>query len=365
MKKAAHFLLISELLYSPPNNAIINAYLENGYMVDVFTPGNLQTTTHYGRNVKTFSISYSWMWIARNIINLRWISYSCFSGTSEDPLAVVGLLSTLYNKNSFTLVDEIKAGSYRGDRSENWKKLCRYAMQRACFNIVNDPHRINLLQNYASLNYKNKIIVYPGCYFKPPIATDSTLEIKKSWGFPTDAFVVGSSGGFNMTAGADWLVDSLKDIADIYSVIQPLGISSLSLFLLDTLDCRSRLYIQKERLSWDEAWKQATAFSLGLCIYTNPAPQFQHMGISSNRLCMFIAMGVPVIASKQDSFHFLEQYRCGILVENYKEFKMAIHYIRENEQEMKKNCRVCFSEYINPSQYYKQLRHSLTRITKA
>ena len=46
-KKAAHFLLIPELLHSPPNEAIINAYINNGYAIDIYTPGRLPETTSY------------------------------------------------------------------------------------------------------------------------------------------------------------------------------------------------------------------------------------------------------------------------------------------------------------------------------
>ena len=54
------------------------------------------------------------------------------------------------------------------------------------------------------------------------------------------------------------------------------------------------------------------------------------MGISSNRLCMFIAMGVPVICSRQKSFEFVEKYECGVMVNTYPEFLDAIHHIRDN-----------------------------------
>jgi glycosyltransferase involved in cell wall biosynthesis len=292
----------------------------------------------------------------------RWFKYSCFSGTSEDPFVFVGVLALLYNKKSFLLVDEIKAGSYRGDRSEIWKRICKQAIKKSKFNIVNDKSRIKLLRDYASLTLKKKIIVYPGCYVQPPVPNISPADIKKTWGFPENAFVVGSSGGFNMTAGADWLINSLKDMSDIYSVIQPLGVSPLSLFLLETLDYRNRLYIQKDRLSWEDAWKQSIGFNIGLCIYTNPAPQFQLMGVSSNRLCMFIAMGVPVIATKQESFRFLEEYQCGILVTNYTEFKTAVHNIREKYFEMRQNCHRCFNEYINPSQHFQNLKTSINNL---
>jgi glycosyltransferase involved in cell wall biosynthesis len=359
MKKAAHFLLIPELLYSPPNDAIIKAYIENDYSVDVFSPGKIENFTSYGKLVKTYSVSYTWMWLFRNICNVRWFQYSCVSGTSEDPLAIVGLLAYIYQKKSFALVDEIKSGSYSGDRSIHWKRLCRFGIRKAEFSIVNDINRIDLLREYVPLKRKQNVIVYPGCYMQPPTPNRSSSEIKKNWGFPENAFVVASSGGFNMTAGADWLINALKDLNEIYSVIQPLGITPLSMFLLENLDYRNRLYIQKERLSWEDAWKQSIGFDIGLCIYLNPAAQFQKMGISSNRLCMFIAMGIPVIASRQDSFSFLEQYNCGILVNNYEEFKLAIQTIKENCYQMKANCRKCYEEYLHPLIYYQRLSQEI------
>jgi hypothetical protein len=362
-KRVAHFLLIPELLYSPPNNAIIQAFLLKGYEVDVFSPGSLETHTTYGDKVKMFTAGYSWAWIIKNIFSLKWISYEWISGTSEDPLAIVAILSFIYRKKSFTLVDEIKAGSYRGDRSDHWKMLCKWGIRRAHFKIVNDKHRIRLLMDYASLDTANKIIVYPGCYVERPKIDQDSQSIKQSWGFPDNAFVIGSSGGFNLTAGADWLLNSIKEIKDLYAAVQPLGVSPLSIFLMENVEYKDRLFIQKTRLSWYEAWKNCIAFDIGLSIYTNPAPQFQKMGVSSNRLCMFIAMGVPVIASRQESFNFLEEYDCGILVSSYNEFKLAIHEIKIRKSKMKDNCEKCFRDYIKPNEYFNNLLQNIDSLT--
>ena len=358
-KRAAHFLLIPELLYSPPNNAIINAYLACGYIVDIYSPGSIPNATTYGENVYTSTASYSWTWIIKNVLNLRWLKYQCISCTSEDPLAIVAIISFLYRKKSFSLVDEIKAGSYRGDRSIYWKNICKWGIRRSNFKIVNDKHRIQLLKDYAGLKKDDKVIIYPGCYLEKPILEQDEEMIKKTWGFPRDAFVIGSSGGFNLTAGADWLLNSVKEIKDLYAVIQPLGVTPLSIFLMESLEYKNRLFIQKSRLGWYEAWKNSIGFDIGLSIYSNPAPQFQAMGISSNRLCMFIAMGVPVIASSQESFSFLEKYDCGILVNNFNEFKLAIHEIRRRHQIMKNNCMMCYNDYIKPHEHYQVLLKSM------
>ena len=360
LKRAVHFLLIPELLYSPPNRAIIETLLASGYEVHIFAPNLRTMTTDYGPRVFTHGSVYSFRWLIKALIDPFWWGVNCVSGTSEEPLAVVGVLAFLLRKKSFILADEIKAGSYRGNSSERWKNLCRWAMKRAQFNIVNDQSRVELLREYVPLSPKAKIIVYPGCFHQPPKASlNYRRELRQHWQIPDDALVVASSGGFNLTAGADWLIKALQDRSDLFAVIQPLGVDPLALFLLENLPSQDRVYLQRDRLSWDEAWRSAVGFDIGMAIYTNQAPQFQKMGISSNRLCMFIAMGVPIICSKQDSFAFVDQYECGAVVADYSEFLAAISYISANLSQMRENCKRCYHDYIMPADRFPSLGRAI------
>jgi glycosyltransferase involved in cell wall biosynthesis len=364
--QAAHFLLVPELLYSPPNRAIIEALLSLGYQVHVFSPGTPGDPSDYGPNVHTHRAEYSMRWLSRHLLHPRWWTFHCFSGTSEDPLAVVGLLSALTGRPCFSLVDEIKSGSYRGNSPERWKQLCRWAMRRSRFTIVNDESRVDLLREYAGLGRDARVVVYPGCFHQPP-QPDSELRkaLRRRWGLDQEALVIASSGAFNLTAGADWLVQALQEETSLQAVIQPLAVSPLSLFLLRRLGLDRRLHLQEERLGWQEAWQSAVGLDIGLAIYTNPAPQFQHMGTSSNRLCMFIAMGVPVIATRQPSFRFIEDYDCGVLVDNYDEFLAAIRHIGRNLPAMRENCHHCLHDYIMPPERYPKLQNAISSLSSS
>jgi hypothetical protein len=97
-KRAAHFLLIPELLYSPPNRAIIEALLSRGYEVHVFSPNLASSPTEYGPKVITHTASYSFRWVAKVILQPFWRSVSCISVKIEEPLAVVGLLAFILKK---------------------------------------------------------------------------------------------------------------------------------------------------------------------------------------------------------------------------------------------------------------------------
>jgi hypothetical protein len=363
-KKVAHFVRIPELVGSPQNDALIGAYLDLGYGVDLFIPGAPCDVTSYGDRVTYKPVEYGRRWLLRNALLPLWHRYSLFSGTSEDPLAVVGLLSMLHWRPAIALVDEIASGSYRGDAPESWKRLCRLGIRRAELNIVNDTSRIGLLREYARLAEDKRIIVYPSAFREPPPPVDRKLQ-REDWGIPEDGLVLGASGNFNDGLGADWMIDALK-LPGRYGVIQGRkpNSNSFELFLLKRLEVSSRIYIQEWLDDWRKIWSQAAAMDIGIVIYKNPAPQFQRMGTSSNRLCMFLGMGVPVIASRQDSFQFLEKYNCGILVDNGRDFSAAVDTIRDRLVEMRMNALRCWNGYVKSSERYVQLGEAVAGVVE-
>ena len=358
---AAHFLLLPELANSPPNEAIVSALMDEGYTVHLYAPGGTIPGNTYDRGVRVFPVEYGRRWLASNLCSKRWVQYDAFSATSENPLAVAGLLSWMYRRPSFLLVDEIKSGSYRGDAPEYWKKLCRWAMRRAAFSIVNDVVRVPLLREYAAIPSNRDICVYPGCYRQPPGPADRSA-LRRRCGIPEGGLLIGMSGGINLTSGIEWVIGAFQQNPSLYLMIQPVGMDAFAKFLLSRVEGRERMYVEDQRLDWREAWSSAAALDIGIVVYHNPAPQFQNMGVSSNRLCMFLAMGVPVIASRQPSFEFVERYDCGVLVDNEEEFVAAIDRIAEQLDEMKKNALRCAREYIDAASRYEELKRRIAAL---
>ncbi len=354
MRRVAHFLDSEVLADSPPNDALVRAFREAGLGVDLFAPGSNAFRHEYGPGVQALKAEYGLRWLAREAWRPSWRRYALFSGTAEDPLAIVGALAALHRRPSIALVDEIKSGTYRGDARESWKRLCRAGIRRAKIVIVNDPARIELVRDYAPLPRDREILVYPGGYVEPPAPVDR-IEQRASWGVPEGALLLGSSGGFNLETGAGWLVDSVQKLPNLHVVIQPLSTDAMTRFLLPRLRGAERLHVETRRLGWREAWAQAAALDVGMAIYLNPGPQFQRMGTSSNRLCMFLAMGVPVIASRQESFRFLEEYDCGVLVGSSEEFSAALRTIASRAPDMRINAERCWKDHVSTRLRYSRL----------
>ena len=361
--RVAHFVNYDNLAASPPNRAIIEILLNCGCQVDVYGPGNNFQIEDYGPNVSSCTAHYTRSWLLKNMFNPKWRQYAIFSGTAEDPLCIVGTLSSLWRKPSFALMDEIKSDGYYGNRAESWKKLARWSIRRTDFQIVNDPSRKDLLKDYLATQALD-LIVYPGCYHNPPEPANRE-KIRKKWGVSESDLVIADSGVFYHTHSAPWLLHALAKRSDIQIVLQALYLDPMTKLLLGKIQGHERLYLEPEQLNWRQSWSEIVGADIGVAAYHQQGRQFQLMGISSNRLCMFLAMGLPVIVSKQKSFEFLEKYECGVMVENETEFLDAVDFIASRLDEMKKNALICAQKYIDAPGAYEKLRSRIEKLVDA
>lgn len=352
-KITAHFLLNYHLWNSPPNDALSRIFDQIEYEIDYFSPNPPESLPHISNS------EYGIKWLLKNLFSTRWRKYDVYCCTSEDPIFVAGILAFVFRKPLIILCDEIRSGSYSGKRPWWYKKICRWGMRRAKIIIVNDESRIALLKSYAGLEEGSDIVVYPGCFYSPPIPIDKSHQ-REIWQIPNENLVVAFSGSAYTSNGIEWALQSLGEVEDVSMLIQPLSIDSLTEYLLRNLRFYKNIVLTDKRLSWQESWESMGGVDIGVALYLNPAPQFQNMGISSNRLCMFLAMGVPVITTKQDSFDFLEKYDCGIMVETPDEFNLAVDEIRRRLPEMKQNALRCADEYFDCEMRLQTLKHRVS-----
>jgi glycosyltransferase involved in cell wall biosynthesis len=359
MPRVAHFLQNPNLLGSPPNDALVAAYQSLGYAVDLYSTWGGEVAHPPQPGVCLLPIEYTGRWLLRNAARPSWRRYSLFSATTEDPLAAAGVLARLWRRPLVTLADEIRSGSYSGIRGTRWKNLCRWGMRQSRLTIVNEEERIALQRDYAGMAPDNVMQVYPGCFRSPPAPGDRAA-LRATRGLPADALVICYSGMMSHGNGGLWIAEILRRCPSVWVWGQIVNLDPLSRGLLDQVQGRERLVLEPERLSWQEAWSSMAAADIGLVAYLQDAPQYRHMGIASNRLCMFLAMGVPVIASRQPSFEFIERYDCGVLIDNEQEVALAVDRITARLDLMRGNARRCAAEYIRAPQRWIELRDRIS-----
>ncbi|HUP61197.1 MAG TPA: hypothetical protein VNA69_12335 [Thermoanaerobaculia bacterium] len=348
MRKAAFFELRADYLGRPFEDGIIRALGDAGFEVDVFAPG------------APLDVEYRRAWLQRELLRpSRWRAYDLFLGTADIPMAFAGVLSALARRPCVTAADEIFVGGYEGHALGMWKKLAPWGMRRAAFTILTDLCRTPLQREYARLPADHEFLSYPSCYAFP-YAGPSREEARRALGIAPDDFVLSFTGTFTANNGAHWIVRLLDAIPDLRVLVQPAGLTDEVTNAQLARD--PRIIHRPERLGWTESMQLTVAADAGIVFYLSPKPQFQLMGVSSQKLCTALWLGMPVIATRQPSFAFIEEYRCGELVSDERELPAAIARILERREEYARGARRAVDEFIRPGEKLRLLAERFRRV---
>jgi len=340
------------------DDGILRALLAAGFEVDVFAPDGDRPQSEYGERVRRCSLEYRRSWLQRNLGRRKWRDYDLFLGTADLPMAFAGLLAFLARRPSATVCDEIYLGGYEGHASLYWKSLTRWAMRRARFTIITDEVRNPLQREYAGLPPSHEFIPFPSSY-ATPYAGRSRAEARRALGIAEEDFVLSTTGAFRSENGSDWLVRAAgRD--GVRVMVQTAGAPDP---VLDALLRRleGAIYVP-ERLGFRESTETTIAADAGAVFYLSPKPQFQNMGVSSQKLGMTLWLGIPVVATRQESFRFIEQYRCGELIDGEAELPAALARIRARREEYSSNALRATAEYVRPAERLERLTERFRRL---
>jgi len=349
MRRAAFFELRADFYGRPFEDGIIRALLDAGFAVDLFAPPAEKQIelpqTIYPDSVRRLAVEYRSRWLQSRLNPWRWRDYGVFLGTTDLPMAFAGIAARLGLRPLVTAADEIFVGGYESNALGPWKKRARGAMHRAAFTILTDLCRIPLQRESASLRDDHEYFAIPSCY-SFPYAGRSRDEARAALGIAPGDFVVSFTGTFTENNGAHWVVRLLDAMPDMRVLIQPGGHSDR---VLDALLARDRRVIHlPERAGWLESMELTVAADVGLVFYLSPKPQFQLMGVSSQKLCTYLWLDIPVIATRQPSFEFVERFRCGELIDHEDELAAAVARVRANRGAY--DTRRAIAEHIEPEE---------------
>ena len=347
MRRAAFFELRADYAGRPFSDGILRALGDAGFETDVFAPGGAH------------DVQYRRAWLQRELLHARrWRAYDLFLGTADIPMAFAGTLSRLARRPCVAAIDEIYTGGYEGHALGSWKKITRWAMRRAAFTIITDVCRIPLQREYASLPDDHEFHDYPSCY-SFPYEGSSREEARRALNIGADELVLSFTGTFTANNGAQWVVRWLDATPGARVLVQTGGNADDVTSALLARD--PRILHRPQRLGWVESVGLTIAADVAAVFYLDPRPQFQAMGVSSQKLGMALWAGIPVVATRQPSFAFIETYGCGELVPDESEVAAAIVRIRGNREAYVQGARHAVDEYVRPAEKRHALAERLRR----
>jgi len=353
MARAAFFELFADYFGRPSDDGVIRALLDAGFLVDVFAPGGELPQSVYDDRVRRHDVTFRRTWLQSHLRRSFVRHYDLFLGTADLPMAFAGALAKLARKPLVTVCDEVFIGGLEGAAVSVWKNATRWAMRQSELTVITDLAREPLQRAYAALPPEHPFVQYPSC-FATPYAGRSRDDVRRSLGVADDELVLSFTGALSETNGAEWLVRLIDRLPPKTRVlIQPGGRPPA---VVDALVSRlDRTIYRPDRLSWRDAAELTNAADISLVFYRSTFPEFLQMGLSSQKLCTSLWLGIPVVATTQPSFHFIRDYGCGELIERQEEIVAAIERIAADRDRYAANCRRAMEEYVKPAERLRDL----------
>ncbi len=331
----------------------IDVLLDLGCTVELLAPSLPELDATWDTRVARDTVTYNFTWLRKNLWRRRWSRSTVFVGTSRLGLAFSGLLGALHRRPHVSLCDELFTGNYYGNDPAHWVRLTNWAHRRAAFTLLPDKCREWILRDMAAVSSDHAVYQFP-CCTRGAADFSGRDAVRSRWAVPSDAFVVLHSGWINDQQGCQWMVDALPHLEPgTFLVLHTGGSVEGTVRSLCTLASRELPLRHDfgERVPWRALDGRMAAADIGLVLYFHTGPQFQNMGVCSQKLCLFLRSGVPVVVSRQPSFEFLEKYGCGILVSSPQEMLDAIAHIRANHAAYRANALRCYREYVDVDLY--------------
>lgn len=363
-KRAAYLQQASGLFGRPFDDGVIRALLDAGYRIDHYSPNGDLSQEIYGNKVCRHSIDYRARWLRDNLTVARRRGYELIAANTELPLAFGSIWAAITRCRLVCVCDEIYAGGYRGAAAPHWKRIARWGMRRADMTVITDPVRIPLQRNYAGISNDHRFVDYPSAYSQPLWDRFDRSLVRAELGIQEDEWVISHAGNFSHVTGGTWAILLEEMLDSQWKILVQTGGQPDRIVdsLLRRVAHGRRLIYLPERLDWLESMRWTSAADIGLVVYLSNKPQFQRMGVSSTKLCTFLSLGIPVIATRQPSFEFLERLGGGILVESLDEVPGAVAQIATNYPRYKVGARRCMYDHVRPSERLRELTEALRRL---
>lgn len=232
-------------------------------------------------------------------------------------------------------------------RSRLLKRLERRAHRCAAWTIVQDQERARCLAEENRVPMDDFVLV-PVSALGPASLVRSNF-LRKRLGIPPDKVIVLSAGGiahYNLckelaqvaqTWPEDWVLVLHGYVPDpaYLEELRPFG-------------GNGRVYLSTDLVPYEELDALIGSADIGVALYKDLGPNFQHIVLSSGKLAQYLKVGLPVVVTAFPAVRrFFDVEGCGVAVNSVHDVESAIHMILVHIDNYRRAALCCYDKYYN------------------
>lgn len=318
-------------------------------------------------NVALLSVGFG-LWLS---IRLRRGNYALVIACGIRGLFVVGVLASFvgvkYGYNSLEL--------YSGPRYEcglgRWfKRLERRFNQRACFSIIQDSKRAELLSRINGLG-SQIIALFPNAPYQSGEGSvkDSRDNLLRHLGIPETARLVVYSGSLQAPwSGVGKILASVSGFPNGHILFLQTRSSTSTDFCdgIEDLCSSGKLLVSNSPLSAEAYDRLVQGAEVGIAWYESDDENIRFAGLSSGKVAHYLRWGKPVVINRLPLFtEIIEKYHCGVVVDNAGDIGAALEEISVNYTHYSAGALTAYSELFDMDKHARNLIEQIEVIMRA
>lgn len=97
--------------------------------------------------------------------------------------------------------------------------------------------------------------------------------------------------------------------------------------------------------------------AIGVAFYSTKELGYkaEYMGVAAGKIGNYLKCGVPVICTNLSSLKYIEEYKCGVLINSFDELMPAVKEILKNRNDYRLNAYRCYKELWEPTRYLQRI----------
>lgn len=225
--------------------------------------------------------------------------------------------------------------------------------------ITHDKWHADFLKENFAIKESQLLLLPNSSPTPPPLHKGDTLF--KLFDFLEDSIVILHSGGL----GEWFLCDEIAQAALRWDDNMKLvfhtshNVESTDYYknMISRIPSKSNIYFSTRPVPTNELDNLVSSAHIGLAFYNESLLKYRAtgMGLAAGKIGNYLKCSIPVIATKLSSLHYIEEYKCGILIDSPSEIKDAAETIISNYNRYAQNALKCYTELWEPTPYLRSI----------
>lgn len=234
--------------------------------------------------------------------------------------------------------------------------------------ITHDHWHSDFLKQHCNLDGK-KILYLPNASYTDEFRGISDY-LSKHLGIGRDKVILLHSGGLDIMFMCKELAESAKGWSKgkvlVFHTSHKVEKDPYYISMAQAIEGQDNVLFSMKPVSNDELDELVASATIGVALYSIEELGYraEYMGVAAGKIGNYLKCGIPVIVNRLPSLSYIEDFKCGILVDNIDDIDSACDKIMANYEVYRDGAYRCYKDIWHPKEYLEDIDEQLSSSIK-